>query len=61
MGREAKQTTVYDGWGTQVLPTLINKQTMSAAGSSLTLDKTSSDNWMIIRSFTFIHFTLGGL
>lgn len=49
------------GGGTRMLSTLINKQTMSAAGSSLTLDKTNYDNWMIIWSFTFIHFTLGDL
>lgn len=34
--------------GALVLSTLINKQAMSAAGSSFTLDKTSNDNWMIM-------------
>lgn len=38
-----------EGWGDAlVLSTLINKQRMSAAGESFTLDKTSNDNWMIM-------------
>lgn len=48
---EAKRDHRIWGVGTRVLSTLINKQTMSAAGPSLTLDKRRNDNWMTV-SFT---------